>query len=230
MSRSLRHGALAVTALVFSIASLSACGAGNNAETLQVRPDNAATAVDQIKIQNANVIIQPEQDAEGPAVVAATLFNDGPKQEILEAVTLPGTNATVKLQAAEGKGPVVIPAGGRVILGGKGNASAVIENGRQAGRAGNVQNVVFAFSETGDVQLGAAIVPATGFFKGFGPSALPEPKPTPSEDASETPGEPSGSPAESEAGAESGSEAGTEAGTEAEGDTSTSSDEASASH
>ncbi|GAA2938605.1 DUF461 domain-containing protein [Streptomyces argenteolus] len=222
MSRSLRHGALAATALVFSIASLSACGAGNNAETLQVRPDNAATVVDQIKIQNANVIIQPEPGAEGPAVVAATLFNDGPKQEVLEAVTLPGTGATVKLQAAEGKGPVVIPAGGRVILGGKGNASAVIENGGQAGRAGDVQNVVFGFSETGDVRLGAAIVPATSFFEDFGPSALPEPKPTPSAEASETPGEPSGTPAESEAGAAAGSEAGS--------GTSTPSDEASASH
>ncbi|MFJ8766306.1 DUF461 domain-containing protein [Streptomyces clavifer] len=222
MSRSLRHGALAATALVFSIGTLSACGAGNNAETLKVRPDNAATTVDRIKIQNANVIIQPEQDAEGPAVVAATLFNDGPKQEVLETVTLPGTSATVKLQAAEGKGPVVVPAGGRVILGGKGNASAVIENGRQAGRAGDVQNVVFAFSRTGDVQLGAAIVPATHFFKEFGPSALPAPSPKPSESASETPGEPSGTPAESESASESGSEA--------ESGTSTESDEASTSH
>ena len=59
------------------------------------------------------------------------------------------------------------------MLGGKNNASAVIENGRQAGADGNVQNVAFSFSETGDIQLGAAIVPATSFFKDFGPSALP---------------------------------------------------------
>lgn len=110
MSRSLRHGAFAATALVFSIATLSACAAGNDAQTLQVRPDNAATAVDSIKIQNLNIITQPDPETEGPAVIAATLFNDGPKREVVEKVTLPGTNATVELKPAKGKGPVVIPA------------------------------------------------------------------------------------------------------------------------
>ncbi|MEU5714914.1 DUF461 domain-containing protein [Streptomyces sp. NPDC020403] len=191
MSRSLRHGALAATALVFSIASLSACSAGNDAQTLQVRPDNAATAVENIKIQNASIVTQPEPGAEGPAVVNATLFNEGPKAQVLEAVKLPGTNAKVALHAAKGSGPIEVPAGGRVILGGKGNASAVIENGRQAGSDGDVQNVVFTLSETGDVELGALVVPATSFFESFGPSTLPSPKPTPSGSTSETPGAPS---------------------------------------
>ncbi|MBM7436750.1 DUF461 domain-containing protein [Streptomyces sp. HB132] len=216
MSRSLRHGALAATALVVSIGALTACGAGNNAQTLQVRPDNAATAVDNIKIQNLNIITQPEPDAEGPAVIAATLFNDGTKREVVEKITLPGTGAAVKLQAAKGTGPLVVPAGGRVIIGGKGNASAVIENGRQAGADGNVQNVAFTFSETGDIQLGAAIVPATGFFTDFGPNALPstKPAPTPSDAASETPGAPSDGTSESPSGTAT--------------DTSTPTDEASA--
>ncbi|AEN11522.1 MULTISPECIES: hypothetical protein [unclassified Streptomyces] len=201
MSRSLRHGAFAATALVFSIASLSACGAGNDAQTLKVRPDNAATAVDNLKIQNVNVITQPDPEAEGPAVVAATLFNDGTKKETLESVTLPGTSATVKLSPAKGDGPVVVPAGGRLVLGGKGNASAVIENGRDAGADGDVRTVAFSFSETGEVSLGAAVVPATHFFKGFGPSALPSAKPTPSPSKSAS-GTPSGEASES--GAESG--------------------------
>ncbi|MEU1486274.1 DUF461 domain-containing protein [Streptomyces sp. NPDC005752] len=202
MSRSLRHGALAATALVVSIGALTACGAGNDAQTLQVRPDNAATAVDDIKIQNLNIITQPEPDAEGPAVIAATLFNDGTKRQVVEKITLPGTSATVKLQAAKGKGPLVVPAGGRVIIGGKDNASAVIEDGRQAGAGGNVQNVAFTFSETGDVQLGAAIVPATGYFADFGPSTLPsaKPEPTPSGSTSETPGAPSDGTSESPSG------------------------------
>ncbi|MFC8591097.1 DUF461 domain-containing protein [Streptomyces atroolivaceus] len=211
MSRSLRHGALAATALVFSIATLSACGAGNDAQTLQVRPDNAATAVDSIKIQNLNIITQPEPDAEGPAVIAATLFNDGTKREVVEKITLPGTDATVELKPAKGKGPLVVPAGGRVVIGGKDNASAVIENGRQAGTAGNVQTVAFTFSETGDVELGASIVPATGYFEGFGPGTLPSAKPTPSDAASETPGAPSDGQSESPAGTETDPAAGTEA-------------------
>ncbi|MFE6666812.1 DUF461 domain-containing protein [Streptomyces sp. NPDC057697] len=187
MSRSLRHGALAATAIVFSIASLTACGAGNDAATLKVRPDTAATTVGDISVQNANVITQPEHSAEGPAVVSATLFNSGTKPQTLEAVTLPGSSASVQLHAAKGAGPVVVPAGGRVVLGGKGNASAVIGNSSEAARAGNVQPVVFKFSSTGEIPLGAFVVPARSYFTGFGPSTLPvAPKKTPGASPSET--------------------------------------------
>ncbi|MFJ6444126.1 DUF461 domain-containing protein [Streptomyces sp. NPDC091649] len=206
MSRSLRHGALAATAIAFSIVSLSACAAGNNAETLKIRPDNPATSVGSIKVQNVNVLTQPGGGTDGPAVVAATLFNEGTEREVLEAVTLPGSDAEVKLRAADGKGPIVVPAGGQVILGGEGNAAAVIENG-QAARDGDVRQVVFKLSRTGDVGLGASVFPAEGFFKDFGPSPkaeAPAPKPsgTPSGTASgdaeapgATEGETSGTPA-----------------------------------
>ncbi|NEC65034.1 copper chaperone PCu(A)C [Streptomyces sp. SID9727] len=187
MSRSLRHGALAATAIAFSITALTACGAGNNAQTLEVRPDNASTRSGDIKIQNVNVITQPEREAKGPAVVTATLFNSGSKPETLDSITLKGGSGTVQLHPAEGSGPVVVPAGGRVILGGRGNASAVIENGDEATENGDVQPLVFKLSRSGDISLGASVVPATHYFKGFGPSALPEPSKTP--DAS-----PSGSP------------------------------------
>ncbi|MBQ1107339.1 DUF461 domain-containing protein [Streptomyces anulatus] len=189
MSRSLRHGALAATATVFSIVTLSACAAGNNAETLKIRPDNPATSVGDIKIQNVNVLTQPEGGTDGPAVVAATLFNDGTEREVLEAVTLPGSGVEVKLRAAKGNGPIVVPAGGQVIIGGKGNAAAVIENSGEAARNGDVQQVVFKLSRTGDVGLGASVFPAEGFFKDFGPSPkaeAPAPKPSPKPSGSAT--------------------------------------------
>ncbi|MGW0642740.1 DUF461 domain-containing protein [Streptomyces badius] len=185
MSRSLRHGALAATATALSIFSLSACAAGNNAETLKIRPDNPATSVGNIKVQNANVITQPGAGTDGPAVIAATLFNDGTEREVLEAITLPGSNVEVKLRAAGGKGPIVVPAGGQVIIGGKGNAAAVIENSGEAARNGDVQQVVFKLSRTGDVGLGASVYPAEGFFKDFGPSPQAEP-PAPSPSGSAT--------------------------------------------
>ncbi|MGC5345775.1 DUF461 domain-containing protein [Streptomyces sp. DT24] len=198
MSRSLRRGALAATAIVFSIASLSACGAGQGAQTLKIRPDNAATSVGDIQIQNANVVTQPELDAEGPAVVVATLFNNGTKKQTLDSVTLDGAGP-VKLHPAKGDGPLTVPAGGKLILGGDGNASAVIEKGREAAKDGDVQKVVFKFSETGDIELPALVVPATSYFKGYGPSELPAlPSTQPSGSASGSPsattsGSPSGS-------------------------------------
>ncbi|MFD7864472.1 DUF461 domain-containing protein [Streptomyces sp. NPDC057682] len=194
MSRSLRHGVLAATALAFSIAGLSACGAGNDAQTLKVRPDNAATSSGDIKIQNANVITQPVRGANGPAVVSATLFNSGTQDETLNAIALKGSSGTVQLHAAEGSGPVVVPAGGRLIIGGKGNASAVIENGNEATQNGNVQSLVFSLSKTGDIPLGVTVVPAENYFTGFGPSTLPKlPEKTPEASASAD-ASPSGSP------------------------------------
>ncbi|MFF5922943.1 DUF461 domain-containing protein [Streptomyces flavochromogenes] len=175
MSRSLRRGALAATAIVFSIAALSACGAGNNAQTLEIKPDNAAVTVDDVKIQNALVITQPLDVAKGPAVVSATVFNNGQLPQTIQSITLPGTSTAVALKSATGAGPIVVPAHGSVVIGGEGNASAVIENGSEATRDGDAQQVVFKLSRTGDVGLSAFVVPATSYFKGFGPAILPAP-------------------------------------------------------
>ncbi|MDX3853749.1 DUF461 domain-containing protein [Streptomyces sp. AK02-01A] len=202
MSRSLRRGALAATAIVFSLASLSACAAGNNAQTLGVKPDSAATSVDEITIQNATVVTQPEADAEGPAVVTGTVFNNGRGAQTLDAIKLPGTTATVTLSPAKGSGPVTVPAGGWVRFGGAGNASAMIENGREAARNGDVQQVVFTFSKTGDVGLRALVSPATSYFEGVGPSTLPTPSTPPAAPGGESPsGSPSGTPSDSASGA-----------------------------
>lgn len=205
MSRSLRRGALAATAVVFSIASLSACGAGMDAQTLEVRPDNAETTVDGIKVQNAAVITQPKAEAEGPAVVSATIFNNSTEQQTIDTITLPGVSSPVKLSPATGSGPVTVPAQSSIIIGGAGNASAVIENGQAAAKnTGGVQDIVFRFSETGDVTLQAAVVPATSYFAGYGPSTLPKPPEKPAQEPSGTPSAPSGSPSVSGAPGEPG--------------------------
>ncbi|MFF4533165.1 DUF461 domain-containing protein [Streptomyces sp. NPDC001407] len=192
MSSSLRRGALAASALVLSIASLSACAAGNSAQTLEVKPDNAATSVGDIKLQNMNVITQPDLDAKGPAVITGKLFNNGRKDQTLRAISLAGKNATVKITPASGSGQLVVPAGGSVVLGGKGNASAVLPNGRESLKDGEQQKLTFDFSDTGAVNIGAFVVPAKSFFKEWGPAE--EPSSAPSQSAS--PGQ-SSSPAQS---------------------------------
>lgn len=189
MSSSLRRGALAAVAIAFSIASLSACAAGNNAQTLQIQPDNAATTVGDIKIQNAVVITQPDLESTGPAVVAATLFNEGSTDQTLESITLPGTGKTAELTPAEG-GSLTVPAGGSLIIGGEGNASAVLPSSREAVQDGNAQQVTFTFSETGEVGLRAFVVPAESFFESWGPSEIPAAPGTSTEPSAESSDEP----------------------------------------
>lgn len=209
MSRSLRRGALAATAVVFSIASLAACGAGHDAQTLQVKPDNAAVTKGDIKIQNVLVITQENKDKKnkkGPAAVSATLFNSGTKDQTLDAITLLGGKSPIVLTPASGASKVVVPAGGSVVLGGKGNASASITSGREAVEDGNVQKVSFQLSTAGDVELQAFVVPAVGMYAGFGPTAGPAAGATAS-------GSPSGSPSTTPSGSPSGSASGSPAGT-----------------
>ncbi|MBB5117949.1 lipoprotein [Streptomyces eurocidicus] len=196
MSSSLRRGALAASALVLSIASLTACAAGNSAQTLEVKPDNAATSVGAIKLQNISVITQPDLKSTGPAVITGKLFNNGRTDQTLEKVTLPGkSGATVKLTPAGGSGRLVVPAGGSIVLGGKGNAAAVLPNGREALKDGEQQKLTFDFSETGDVNIGAFVVPATSYFKEWGPeSAAPGQSDKQGAKPGDKPGKPSGTP------------------------------------
>ncbi|WP_030546081.1 hypothetical protein [Streptomyces albus] len=175
MSRSLRRGILAATAVAFSLLTVSACGAGNEADTNKVRPDNAGASVGEIKIQNVNVITQAE-GAEGPAVVSAKIFNTGGTAQTLESVTVSEEGVKAELSPAKGSGPVTIPAHGSVILAGKGNAAAELESPEV--EEGGVTPVVFTLSGTGEIEVNALVMPADGYYERFGPSSQPSQSPT----------------------------------------------------
>ncbi|KMS68958.1 lipoprotein [Streptomyces viridochromogenes] len=217
MSSSLRRGALAAAAIAFSITSLGACAAGNNSQTLEIKPDNAATTVGDIKIQNAVVITQPDLESTGPAAIAATLFNSGSTAQTLDSIKVDGTAKSAALKPAKG-GSLTIPAGGSLIIGGKDNASATLPSSREAIQDGNAQKITFTFSKTGDVSLRAFVVPAEHYFESWGPSQVPAaPDASPSPSGSPT-GTPAGGTEATPGGTASAGEtpgAGTEAGTEA---------------
>ncbi|MEV6016345.1 MULTISPECIES: copper chaperone PCu(A)C [unclassified Streptomyces] len=196
MSSSLRRGTLAAAVIAFSIASLAACGAGSDAQTLEVKPDNAATSVGVIKVQNALVITQPDVKATGPAVISATLFNNGTTAQTLDSVSVEG-EGTAQITPASGKGKLTLPPGGSVVLGGKGNASAALSSPSQTVLNGSVQKVTFTFSQTGAVSLGAYIVPAESYFSKWGPSDIPSAPASPSAPAGSPSASVSGSPSPS---------------------------------
>ncbi|MDQ0684627.1 copper(I)-binding protein [Streptomyces achromogenes] len=203
MSSSLRRGALAASAIAFSIASLAACGAGNDAQTLEIKPDNAAAQVGEIKLQNVVVITQPDLESTGPAVVSATVFNADDEPQTLDSITVDGTGKSAELKPAKGKGELTVPAHGSLVIGGAGNASAVLPDSREAVKNGDAQNITFTFSKTGAVKLAAFVVPAEGYFSDWGPSKIPTASPSPSksaaasESASADGGTESGSPSPS---------------------------------
>jgi peptidoglycan hydrolase-like amidase len=186
VSSSLRRGAPAAAAIAFSIVSLAACGAGNNAQTNEIKPDNAATSVGDIKVQNAIVVTQPDLESTGPAVVSATVFNNGRTSQTLDSITVVGTGKSAKITSAKGKSKLTVPAHGSVVIGGKNNASAVLPSSRSAVKDGNAQRVTFTFSDTGPVNLRAFVVPAEHYFSSWGPSEMPS-APSSSASASQSP-------------------------------------------
>ncbi|MCT2592799.1 DUF461 domain-containing protein [Streptomyces sp. N2-109] len=190
MSSSLRRGTLAATVLALSAATLTACAAGTNAETLQVKPDNAAVDVGHIQVQAANVITTEGSEGPGPAAITAKIFNTGDKAETLQGITLGESGLAVQVTPAKGES-LKVPAGGSLALGGKGNASAVIMDGA-ALENGSAPEISFDLSTTGSVKLRATVVPEEHDSYGdYGPTVTPtEPSPTASpEDESTTPGE-----------------------------------------
>ena len=183
MSSSLRRGTLAATAIALSVAPLTACGAGNNAETLKVKPDNAAMTVGDIKIQNVNVVTST--DGDGPAAVSARIFNEGTEDQTLDTLRDEVTGGRAELNPAKGERKLTVPAGGSLMLGGKGNAQALFENAEEADvRHGAAHGLTFNFSNTGTVEMEATVVPAGDHYQKFGPSG------DPSSSETEAPGRP----------------------------------------
>ncbi|WP_194117751.1 DUF461 domain-containing protein [Streptomyces hoynatensis] len=189
MSSSLRRG-VAAAFFAFSIAGLTACGAGTDAATSEIKPDVASAQVDDIKVQNVSIVL-PQGSSEDPGAVVGRVFNGSDRDQTLEAVQLPGSGSRVELGPAEGESDLVVPAHGSLALGGEGNASAVIADPQSGDIAlGNAQRVVFVLSETGDIELRAQVVDDSDLLADFSEWGA---TPTPSTDEEAPAGEPQGS-------------------------------------
>ncbi|KJK55926.1 hypothetical protein [Saccharothrix sp. ST-888] len=196
MSRSLRRGAIAALVLA-AIVPLSACAAGNTPETLQIKPDNAATSLGQnLKLNNIVVVTRADAigDQAGPANVSVNIANSGTTPETLQSVTA-GEGAAATFTDAKGAPvtEVVIPAGGSVLLGGQGQPAAHLASA--AVKVGGFAPVTFTFAKAGKVTSQAQVSPATGLYAAFGPTVATAPPAVPSASASAPASAPASVPA-----------------------------------
>ena len=178
MSRSLRRGAVAAV-IIATAPILAACSAGDNAASLQVAPNNAATSIangdSSLKLNEIVVVTGPIGLA--PAGVTVNIANIGTKADTLTAVSVNGVPATLS-------GDVRIPAQGSVLLGAPGKPSAVVPT--LDTKVGANATVAFTFETAGSVQTQALVTTATGEFASYGPSPTPTPTPTPAATATAT--------------------------------------------
>ncbi|KQV18740.1 MULTISPECIES: hypothetical protein [unclassified Kitasatospora] len=171
MSRSLRRGAIAVIALA-AILPLSACAAGNTPETLQIKPDNAATSIgDNLKLNNIVVVTAAGSSSEhaGPAQLAVNISNTGPTAETLQSVIV-GEGVTATFTDAKGAAlsEIVIPAGSAVAIGSEGQPVAKFASAKL--EVGGFAPTAFSFAKAGKVGVRAQVHPATGVYEGYGPA------------------------------------------------------------
>ncbi len=172
MSRSLRRGSIAAIAAL-AIASLSSCSAGNSAETLEIKPDNAwATLGTDVRLNNIVVVTGDESSGEhtGPANVTVNISNSGTEPIELQSITV-GNGATATF--ADEKGAplpaVLVPAGGALLIGGPGSPTAKIASTTVS--VGGYVATSFSFKNHEKVETEAQVSPNKGLYKGFGPTA-----------------------------------------------------------
>ncbi|OKJ16994.1 hypothetical protein [Kitasatospora sp. CB01950] len=190
MSRSLRRGAAAALVLA-AIVPLSACAAGNDADTLQIKPDNAATSIDNSVKLNNIVVVAPAGSAgeySGPASVTANIANTAPKDDlVLTGIKVGGTAAQLTDENGAPVSQIVIHAGESVLLGGKGGAAnAQVPSAKLS--VGGYSPTTFTFEKAGDVSANANVQPAVGYYEGFGPQVKTSPSPATSPSAPASPG------------------------------------------
>ncbi|MEU5385839.1 DUF461 domain-containing protein [Kitasatospora cineracea] len=176
MSRSLRRGAVAAIVLA-AILPLAACATGNDASTLQIKPDNAATSVgDGVKLNNIVVVTEAGSAGAytGPATVTVNIANAGTTDDVLTSVKI--GDATAKLTDENGAAvsTVDLKAGQSVLLGAQGSPVAQVSSSQLS--VGGYVKTTFTFAKAGEVSAQANVQPAVGSYEAFGPKkAAPSP-------------------------------------------------------
>ncbi|MGW4803320.1 DUF461 domain-containing protein [Kitasatospora sp. NPDC004272] len=196
MSRSLRRGAVAAIVLA-AIVPLAACAAGNDASTLQIKPDNAATAIGtDVKLNNI-VVVTPKGTAgaySGAANLTVNIANTGTAEEVLTSVKIDDAAAKLTDESGAAVSDITLAPGESVLIGAEGGPTASIPTSDLS--VGGYAKTAFTFKKAGEVSANANVQPADGLYEGFGPkSAAPSAAASPSAEAtgSASPGA-SGSP------------------------------------
>ncbi|MFD9126500.1 DUF461 domain-containing protein [Kitasatospora sp. NPDC059571] len=192
MSRSLRRGAIAALVLA-AILPLSACATGNDAATLEIKPDNAATSIGTtLRLNNILVVTPARTAAEGaaeattPANITVNISNTGSAPEVLQSIEVAGAgSATFTDAKGAALSEIVIPVGGSVLLGGEGQPAAHLAPAKLP--VGGYADTTFSFKTAGKAAVPAGVRPATGLYASFGPKAEPTASATASATAAASP-------------------------------------------
>ena len=111
-------------------------------------------------VQDTTLVANPDDPKD--AAVALTVINEGEVDDALVAVT----NDKGEKGAIEG--PVKVQSGTAVRVGGEGNPTIVLTG--LSKKPGDFTTITLQFERAGDATAEVAVVPATGYYEGYGPT------------------------------------------------------------
>lgn len=151
--------ALVVT---FSAITLSGCGAGFNASTMQTQPAGPGvySEIGAMDVQNAVIV----RDAENAATLVVTFINTGDKPDRLTNISVSGPTPQSIVTSYDGA--LEIPANGFVAVGSPGQPEIDLVGFAPAESA--YVKVSFLFEEAGELRLSLLTVPADAAFAELG--------------------------------------------------------------
>lgn len=117
-----------------------------------------------IKVQDATLVTDPE--GSGAAALVLTIINEGELPDALVKVsTEPATTSSQK-------SPIAVKSGASVQVGGAAQDQVVLSG--LTVDAGSYATVTFSFERAGSETRSVAVVPAVGYYEGYGPATAPE--------------------------------------------------------
>jgi hypothetical protein len=153
----------ALAACLFLVLPTAGCYQGSGETVNDQGPTGNGTdfAVgEDLLVQDATLVASPAGDR---ASLIMTIINHGEMAEALSTVKV--TDAA----AAKASGPIEVASGAAVKVGGGSEAQIVVSGLKVP--AGSYAEVTLGFARAGSATESIAVVPAVGYYQGYGPAA-----------------------------------------------------------
>jgi hypothetical protein len=153
----------ALAACVVAVLPTAGCYQGFD-ETVNSQPptgNGTALVVGDLKVQDTTIVASPTDS--GRAALVLTVINEGETDDALTGVRVAGTSATIRTA------PLAVRSGQVVQVGGESEHQIIVTG--LGTPAGSYAEVEMTFRNAGSTVTDVAIVPAVGYYEGYGPAA-----------------------------------------------------------
>lgn len=157
-----RHAAVLVVSLL-AVLPTAACyqGADNTVNTQPASGNATDFRVGDLLVQDTTLVAAT--NGSGRASLIFTVVNAGTTDDSITSISVGGTAATLRTA------PLLLPAGASVKVGGDSPHQVLVTGLKTA--AGSYAEVSMTFRNAGTTTQQVVVVPATGYYAGYGPAA-----------------------------------------------------------